>query len=37
MGFTGIWLVLALFFQHGLGYTPLQSGPLASRSASVGR
>jgi MFS family permease len=26
LGFTGIWLVLALFFQHGLGYTPLRSG-----------
>jgi MFS family permease len=26
MGFTGIWLVLALFFQNGLGYTPLRSG-----------
>ncbi|GLZ36856.1 MFS transporter [Actinokineospora sp. NBRC 105648] len=25
-GFTGIWLVFALFFQSGLGYTPLQSG-----------
>lgn len=26
VGFSGIWLVFALFFQHGLGYTPLQSG-----------
>jgi len=26
IGFTGIWLVLALFLQHGLGYTPLRSG-----------
>jgi EmrB/QacA subfamily drug resistance transporter len=26
MGFTGIWLVLALFLQDGLDYTPLQSG-----------
>ncbi|WP_345771556.1 MFS transporter [Geodermatophilus sabuli] len=26
IGFSGIWLVLALFFQTGLGYTPLQSG-----------
>lgn len=25
-GFTGIWLVFALFFQEGLGYTPLESG-----------
>jgi len=26
VGFSGIWLVFALFFQTGLGYTPLQSG-----------
>lgn len=26
VGFSGIWLVLALFFQNGLGWTPLQSG-----------
>jgi MFS family permease len=26
MGFTGIWLVLALFFQDGLGYSALRSG-----------
>ena len=26
LGFSGIWLVLAVFFQTGLGYTPLQSG-----------
>src|SRR3954453_2262891 len=26
MGFSGIWLVLALFFQAGLHCTPLQSG-----------
>ena len=26
LGFTGIWLVLALFFQDGLGYSPLRSG-----------
>jgi EmrB/QacA subfamily drug resistance transporter len=26
VGFSGIWLVFALFFQGGLGYTPLQSG-----------
>jgi EmrB/QacA subfamily drug resistance transporter len=25
-GFTGIWLVLALFFQDGLGYSALRSG-----------
>lgn len=25
-GFSGIWLVFAMFFQNGLGYTPLQSG-----------
>ncbi|HET6625806.1 MAG TPA: MFS transporter, partial [Nocardioidaceae bacterium] len=37
-GFSGIWLVLALFFQDGLGYTPLQSGlavtPFAIGSAT---
>jgi MFS family permease len=26
IGFTGIWLVLALYFQDGLGYSPLRSG-----------
>ncbi|TCN35482.1 hypothetical protein EV644_11544 [Kribbella orskensis] len=26
IGFTGIWLVLALFFQDGVGYSPLHSG-----------
>jgi EmrB/QacA subfamily drug resistance transporter len=26
VGFTGTWLVLAMFFQHGLGYSPLRSG-----------
>jgi EmrB/QacA subfamily drug resistance transporter len=26
IGFTGIWMVLALFYQDGLGYTPLRSG-----------
>jgi len=26
LGFSGIWLVFALFLQTGLGYTPLQSG-----------
>ncbi|RZQ59271.1 MFS transporter [Amycolatopsis suaedae] len=25
-GFTGMWLVFAVFFQSGLGYTPLESG-----------
>lgn len=25
-GFSGLWLVFALFFQQGLGYSPLQSG-----------
>jgi MFS family permease len=24
--FTGIWLVLAMYLQHGLGYSPLRSG-----------
>ncbi|MBB4685188.1 MFS transporter [Amycolatopsis jiangsuensis] len=36
-GFSGIWLVFALFFQQGLGYSPLQSGlsvtPFALSSA----
>jgi EmrB/QacA subfamily drug resistance transporter len=26
VGFSGIWLVFALFFQRGLGYSPLHSG-----------
>jgi hypothetical protein len=26
IGFTGMWLVLALFLQDGLGYSPLRSG-----------
>ncbi|WP_202867864.1 MFS transporter [Kribbella pittospori] len=26
IGFTGIWLVLALFYQDGYGYSPLRSG-----------
>jgi EmrB/QacA subfamily drug resistance transporter len=26
VGFSGIWLVLALYFQQGLGFTPLESG-----------
>ncbi|ADJ43958.1 major facilitator transporter [Amycolatopsis mediterranei S699] len=25
-GFAGIWLVFAIYFQQGLGYSPLQSG-----------
>lgn len=25
-GFAGIWLVFAIFFQQGLGYSPLESG-----------
>src|SRR5207253_3942228 len=37
LGFAGIWLVFAMFFQQGLGYTPLESGlsvtPLALGSA----
>ncbi len=38
VGFSGIWLVFALFFQTGLGYTPLASGlavtPFALGSAA---
>jgi EmrB/QacA subfamily drug resistance transporter len=38
VGFSGIWLVFALYFQNGLGYTPLQSGlavtPFAIGSAA---
>ncbi|MFI9615087.1 MFS transporter [Streptomyces sp. NPDC052023] len=26
VGFSGVWLVLALFFQNGLDYSPLESG-----------
>ncbi|MGY6023569.1 MFS transporter [Streptomyces spinosirectus] len=26
VGFSGVWLVFALFFQNGLGYSPLRSG-----------
>jgi EmrB/QacA subfamily drug resistance transporter len=29
-GFSGIWLVLALFFQTGLGFSPLESGLLVT-------
>lgn len=35
IGFSGVFLVLALFFQRGLGYTPLQSG-LAVTPFSIG-
>src|SRR5262249_31991872 len=35
VGFSGIWLVFGLFFQDGLGYTPLQSG-LAVTPFAVG-
>lgn len=38
IGYSGIWLVFALYFQRGLGYTPLQSGlavtPFALGSAA---
>ena len=34
-GFAGIWLVFAMFFQQGLGYTPLESG-LAVTPFAVG-
>jgi EmrB/QacA subfamily drug resistance transporter len=34
-GITGVWLVLALFFQDGLGYSPLRSG-LAVSPAALG-
>ncbi len=35
VGFSGIWLVFALYLQSGLGYTPLQSG-LAVTPFAVG-
>ncbi|WP_234375823.1 MFS transporter [Streptomyces sp. CB01373] len=39
VGFSGVWLVFALFFQDGLGYTPLASGlavtPFAIGSAAA--
>ena len=39
IGFSGIWLTFALFFQTGLGWTPLESGlavtPFAVGSASA--
>ena len=38
-GFSGIWLVLALYLQDGLGLTPLRSGlavtPFAIGSAAA--
>ncbi|WP_424185949.1 MFS transporter [Actinokineospora sp. G85] len=34
-GFTGIWLVFALYFQSGLGFSPLESG-LAVSPFAVG-
>ncbi|WP_435839916.1 MFS transporter [Streptomyces chilikensis] len=39
VGFSGMWLVFALFFQDGLGYSPLRSGlavtPFAVGSAAA--
>ncbi|MDN0197880.1 MFS transporter [Streptomyces sp. S.PNR 29] len=39
VGFSGVWLVFALFFQNGLDYSPLQSGlavtPFAVGSAAA--
>ncbi|GGS54263.1 MFS transporter [Streptomyces cinerochromogenes] len=39
IGFSGVWLVFALFYQHGLDFTPLRSGlavtPFALGSASA--
>ncbi|MGV9405374.1 MFS transporter [Streptomyces sp. NPDC003667] len=35
IGFSGVWLVFALFYQHGLGFTPLRSG-LAVTPFAVG-
>ncbi|GLY66459.1 MFS transporter [Amycolatopsis taiwanensis] len=39
VGFSGVWLVFALFFQDGLGYSPLRSGltvtPFALGSAGA--
>ncbi|GAA2895095.1 MFS transporter [Streptomyces mexicanus] len=39
IGFSGVWLVFALFFQNGLGYAPLRSGlavtPFAIGSAAA--
>ncbi|MEU3660124.1 MFS transporter [Streptomyces sp. NPDC032940] len=39
VGFSGVWLVFALFFQNGLGFSPLESGlavtPFAAGSAAA--
>ncbi|QTE02929.1 MFS transporter [Streptomyces cyanogenus] len=39
VGFSGVWLVFALFYQRGLGFSPLRSGlavtPFALGSASA--
>ena len=39
VGFSGVWLVFALFYQHGLGFSPLRSGlavtPFALGSAGA--
>ncbi|MFD8733765.1 MFS transporter [Streptomyces sp. NPDC059618] len=39
VGFSGVWLVFALYFQNGLGYSPLRSGlavtPFAIGSAAA--
>jgi EmrB/QacA subfamily drug resistance transporter len=39
IGFSGVWLVFALFYQHGLDFSPLRSGlavtPFALGSASA--
>ncbi|WP_030816376.1 MFS transporter [Streptomyces sp. NRRL F-2799] len=35
VGFSGVWLVFALFYQHGLGYSPLKSG-LAVTAFAIG-
>ncbi|MBB6351232.1 MFS transporter [Nonomuraea muscovyensis] len=39
VGFSGVWLVFALFFQNGLGFSPLMSGlcvtPFALGSAAA--
>lgn len=39
IGFSGVWLVFALYYQHGLGFSPLRSGlavtPFALGSAGA--